>query len=146
MSHVRAALLASVKSTLAGNSALAKVYNQRIPPTRQIWPAVCVYAEAETVENLGMSYPRQQLRDLSLVCKVYARPSQDEEANEVALDVLTVEIEDTLKASSLTGEKDLSLVATEWGQEEVGDMLLLTVALAYRLRYTVTEYSPETAT
>jgi len=146
MSHVRAALLASVKSTLALNAALAKVYNQRVAPTRQIWPAVCVYAESETVENLGLSYPRQQLRDLALAVKVYARPSQDEEANESSLDTLAVEIEDTLKATSLTGEKDLSLVATEWGQEEVGDLLLLTVSLSYRLRYTVTEYLPETAT
>ena len=146
MSHVRASLLASVKSTLAGNTAIAKVYGQRVPPTRQMWPAVCVYAEAEAIENLGLSYPRQQLREITLVCKGWVRPTQDEEAGEVALDALTVEIEDTLKASSLTGEKDLSLVAADWGQEEVGDLLLLTVSLTYRLRYTVTEYSPETAT
>lgn len=146
MSHVRASLLATVKSTLAANAALARVYAQRVPPTRQVWPAVCVYAESESVENLGLAYPRQQLRELALAVKGYVRPGQDEEANETALDTLAVEIEDTLKASSLTGDKDLSMTGTDWGQEEVGDGLLLTVTLTYRLRYTVTEYLPETAT
>lgn len=146
MAHARATLLAAVKTALAANAAIGKVYLQRLGPTRQIWPAVCVYADAESVEALGMAYPRQQLRDLQVVCRGYVRPSQDEEADEAALDALAVEIEDTLKASSLTGEKDLTLVGTDWGTEEIGELALLTVNLTYRLRYTTTEYLPETAT
>lgn len=146
MSHVRSTLLAAVKTTLAANSAIGKVYAQRAAPTFQLWPAVCVYAESEAIEALGMAYPRQQLRELTLSCKGYVRPGQDEEAAESALDTLAVEIEDTLKASSLTGEKDLTLAGTDWGQEEIGELLLLTVTLTYRIRYTTTEYLPETAT
>lgn len=146
MAHVRSTLLGEVKSALAANAAIAKVYAQRVPPTRQLWPAVLVYAEAEAVEALGLAYPRQYLREMTLVIKGYVRPGQDEEAGETALDVLAVEIEDTLKYTSLTGEKDFTLVGTDWGQEEAGELLLLTVSLTYRLRYTSTEYSPETAT
>ena len=146
MSHARATLLAAVKTALSANSAIGKIYRQRIGPTLQAWPAVCVYAESESVEALGMAYPRQQLRELQLACRGYVRPGQDEEAAESALDTLAVEIEDTLLASSLTGDKDLTLVSTDWGQEEVGELLLLTVTLTYRLRYTTTEYLPETAT
>lgn len=146
MSHVRSTLLAAAKTALSANTAIARVYLQRVPPSRQLWPAVCVYADTETVESLGMAYPRQQLREMVMVCKGYVRTTQDEEADEVALNTLAVEIEDTLKASSLTGEKNMALTATDWGIEDVGDLAMLTISLTYLVRYTTTEYLPETAT
>lgn len=146
MAHVRAALLAAAKAALDANTALPAVYAQRVPPTRQIWPAVCVYAEAEDVEQLGMTYPRQQLRTLQMQVKGWLRPTQDDEANETALDQLAVEIEDTLKASSLAGDKDLALVSTTWADELVGELAMMSVTLTYQARYTTTEYLPETAT
>jgi len=146
MSHVRAQLLAEVKTALAANPAIAKVYGQRVVPTRQLWPSVLVYAENENIEALGITSPRQYLRELTLVCKGFVRPTQDEEAGETSLDSIAVEIEDTLKDTSLTTEKDLSLLSVDWGQEESGDSILLTISLTYRLVYTTTEYLPETAT
>jgi hypothetical protein len=111
-----------------------------------LWPSVLVYAENENIEALGITSPRQYLRELTLVCKGFVRPTQDEEAGETSLDSLAVEIEDTLKDTSLTLEKDLSLLSVDWGQEESGESILLTISLTYRLIYTTTEYLPETAT
>ena len=146
MSHVRAQLLAEVKTALSANPAIAKVYGQRVVPTRQMWPSVLVYAENESIQVLEFVSTRQYMRELTLVCKGYVRPTQDEEAGENSLDSLSVEIEDTLKATILTAEKDLSLVSVDWGQEESGDYILLTISLTYRILYTTTEYLPETAT
>ena len=147
--HARRTLLGQIKTALDANSAIKGCWLQRSPPTRNLWPCVTIYVESETVDTQGLMQPRMQIRTMQVIVKGWVRPREDDEAMEADMDQLCVEIEETLKGSSLTSEKDLTLESTSFQMTDIAPdagspVYLLSAEMGYRLTYATAEYAPRT--
>jgi len=143
--HKRRTIINAIKAQLQTLN-VGGVWNQRTPPTRNVWPAVTLYAEEETIDIApGHEYPiqpRSQTRHLTLAVNVWLRCDQDAEKIEDDMDEWAVNIEQTLSNDGTIGIADLILINSEFSVAE-DDPKINVMTLTYYVMYYTEEQNPE---
>ncbi|MGZ5000625.1 MAG: hypothetical protein ACXV7F_10010 [Methylomonas sp.] len=140
MMHIRRAILEALRTQLKTLPVFAGVWIQRIGPTRNSYPSITLYADAEPVEYLTLhQLPRKQERTLAVSVNVWVRGTANDEKAESDMDAFAVSIESVLAKPSQAA--DMVLVATDFKvAEEEPEIHVIT--LTYSVSYFSTEFSP----
>jgi hypothetical protein len=138
--HKRRILLEALQAQLKALSAFAGVWIQRIPPSRQSFPCVTLFADSETVDTLTIHpQPRPQERALTVTVNAWIRGTVAGEKAGVDMDEAAAQIEAVMLKPALAS--DILLIATDFIADET-EPEIHAVTLTYRLFYTAIEFSP----
>ncbi len=140
--HIRRNILEALRTQLQTLPGFAGVWIQRIGPTRNAYPCITLYAEAETVDNIGFQpSPRPQERTLTIAVDIWVRGTVNDEKAESDMDSFAVAVEAVLTLPALANA--LQLHATDFKVDE-SEPEIHVVTLTYHLTYFSTEFSPTT--
>lgn len=143
--HRRRIIINAIKTQLK-TLGVGGVWNQRAPPTRNVWPAITIYAEEEKIEVVpSYEYPiksRSQNRYLTLAVSIWLRAEQDAEKIEEDMDDWALNVEQTIANDGAMGIEDLMLQNTEFGIAEE-DPKISIITLTYSIMYYTEEQKPE---
>lgn len=138
--HKRRALLEAIQTKLKTLSGFAGVWIQRIGPTRNAFPCITLYADAESVETVTIHHqPRPQERVLTVSINAWIRGTVDDEKAEVDMDAAAVLIESVL-LNDFNAE-DVLLQSTDFKVSE-DEPEIHVITLTYRFDYGTTEFTP----
>ncbi|MGZ8927133.1 MAG: hypothetical protein ACXW03_01615 [Methylobacter sp.] len=137
--HKRRAILEALQTQLKTVSVFAGVWIQRIGPTRNNFPCITLYADAESSETMTIhGQPRPQDRILTVSINAWIRGTADDEKAEKDMDDAAVLIESVMTKPA--GADDILLVATDFKVSEE-EPEIHVVTLTYQLSYHCTEFS-----
>jgi len=111
--HQRRSYLEALRTQLKTLTGFSGVWIQRIGPTRNSFPCVTLYADAEAVETLTVhAPPRKQGRKLTVNINAWVRGTVNDEKAESDMDDAAVLIESIIRTP--TGASDIRLIATDF--------------------------------
>ncbi len=138
--HIRRAITLELQEKLKNQPAFAGVWIQRIGPTRNSFPCITLYAEAETVTVVSIhNPPRLQERTLTIAVNAWLRGTPDDEKVEADMDALAVLIESVITCPTLAS--DCLLVATDFKVAE-DEPEIHVITLTYHISYFTPEFNP----
>ena len=138
--HRRRAILEAAQIRLKTLSDFSGVWIQRISPTRNAFPGITLYADAENCETTTIHVqPRKQDRVLTVVINAWFRGTANDEKVESDMDAAALLIESVM--SLPTGADDILLVATDFKVAE-DEPEIHVCSLTYHVSYNSTEYNP----
>lgn len=134
MTHARTIIRKRVVELLRKN--ISRVYESKVYPVDKL-PAIIVYTPQEQVTEYSTSYPRTQIRQLTLLIEIYANIDPEP-------DRLSLAVEEILGVEHTLGglAKDIALNSTEISFSAEGDKPLSISTLTYYITYSVKENSP----
>lgn len=146
MSHVRQQIREYFVTQLTGLSTTgSNIYSSRIYPLGSAkLPAVIVYSQSETIDELAFSNKRTQIRSLELAVEGYVRATS---SFDDTLDTISSEIEQAiLDAPTLGGlAKNTQLSSVEAMYSGDGEQPVGTIRLIFNVQYSTETGQPETA-
>ncbi len=141
--HIRRSILRALRDQLKTLPLFAGVWVQRVPPSRNAWPCITVYAIEESVitqtQDNFPSVPRDQDRIVSVAVTGWMKGGKDDEKNDEDLDRAAETIEICLR--NTVWADDMVLVATDPEVSE-DDPEINRITLTYHIKYFTLEYSP----
>lgn len=152
--HARQKIREAVATILSRNPvAWVSVTESRIPPTRQLWPYLMVFAESETSDQSTVNNPCIYSREVTLTVSGMLRlpGTGDTYTIEDRMDECAAEIETKLNQSTLRAEvpqvQSLSLVSTNMEvviEDFEGGINHGEVITSWRIGYSTLEGFPDT--
>jgi hypothetical protein len=140
MLHIRRYFLEAIAGQLKTLSDFGGVWIQRIEPTRNIFPCITLYADAETCETLTIhNQPRPQDRVLTVSINAWIRGTVIDEKAEQDMDNAALSIESAMYNTYLAD--DVLLMATDFKVSE-GEPEIHVLTLTYHIFYNTTEFLP----
>jgi len=138
--HIRRAILESIRTQLQTLPDFSGVWIQRVPPTRNAYPCITLYANNENSETM-LIHPRPRLQDrvVSVSVNAWIRITVDAEKAESDMDNAALLIEQAMNSDF--GADDVRLVATDFQVDEE-EPELHAATLTYEIDYTSTESNP----
>ena len=145
MSHARQQIREKVASILTTANAAAVISQSRVYPLPpNTTTAALIYTNAEVIADTTLTYPRKQMRELTLVVEAVTRAVSDLDDE---MDTLCVSIEEAIANNhTLDGlAKDTSLIDTTITHDFSGDAPIGNARLQFRVQYRTAENDVETS-
>lgn len=137
--HIRFALLEAIKAQLKTLPGFSGVWIQRIGPTRNAYPALTLYGDAESVDTLTLHpAPRPQDRVLTVSVNAWIRGTADDEKAELDMNEASVSVEAVVRKPAMAD--DLVLVATDFTVAE-DEPEIHVCTLTYHVSYSTNEFN-----
>jgi hypothetical protein len=137
--HMRRAIMLDLQTQLKTLAGFSGVWIQRIGPIRNAFPAITLYADAESVETLLIhGSPRPQDRVLTVSVNAWIRGTVADERAEEEMDKAAQLIESKLRKPTIAD--DMVLVATDFTVSE-DEPEVHVCSLSYHLSYNQLEYT-----
>ncbi len=120
MAHIRKQIRDNIVSVLTSLTTTGtRVFASRVYPlATDKMPGLCIYTNAETVENATILRPRTQIRTLEVMVEAYAVATS---ALDDTLDEICLEVEEKLALDTTRGGKAKDTKVTQIETEFAGD-------------------------
>lgn len=136
--HPRRRILTDLQTQLKALSGFSGVWIQRIGPKRNAFPAITLFADAETVETLSIhNQPRPQDRALTVSINAWVLGTVADEKAEIDMDAAAELIESAINKPD--NADDILLVATDFTVSE-DEPEIHVCTLTYRVMYDTVEF------